>query len=295
MVDGKIRIGISGWRYDEWRGKFYPEKLRQKDELKYASEHLTSIEINGTFYSLQTTESFERWASETPGDFVFSVKGPRFITHIRRLRESESPLGNFYASGVLQLGEKLGPFLWQLPPNFKYDPERMSTFFKLLPRDAVTAAELAEQRITKIVPDMKELGPRNFPLRHAIEVRNESFRTPEFIELLREHNVALVCADTVEWPRLMDLTSDFVYCRLHGSEKLYANGYDRKSIDAWAKRAIAWSRGSEPDDAERVIEKSGPKCKSRDVFVYFDNDLKVKAPADAMSLIERIRQLRKPS
>src|SRR6266566_864417 len=237
MAGGKIRVGISGWRYKGWRGKFYPEKLRQKDELHYAAGKFSTIEINGTFYSLQAVDSFVRWAAETPEDFVFAVKGPRFLTHILRLRDVETPLATFFASGLLALGARLGPFLWQLPPNFKFDPERLAAFFKVLPRDHESAATLARGRDKKILPRAYTEVVKNRPLRHGLEIRHESYRTPECIELLREHNVGLVCADTVEWPRLMDLTSDFVYCRLHGSEVLYSNGYDKRSIDVWAKRA----------------------------------------------------------
>ena len=292
MAAGKIRVGISGWRYKGWRGKFYPEKLRQKDELRYAAEKFPTIEINGTFYSLQRVESFRRWREETPDDFVFSVKGPRFITHLRRLREPEVPLANFFASGVLELGKKLEPFLWQLPPNFKFDAARLAAFFALLPRDAESAAALAEHRNKKIVPRASTRIEKNWALRHGLEIRNDSFRTPEFITLLRDHNVALVCADTAEWPRWMDLTSDFMYVRLHGSEVLYASGYDREAIKDWATRAVAWAQGGEPKDAEKVIAKPARKCGGRDVYIYFDNDAKVRAPGDALALIERIRQIK---
>ena len=295
MAAGKIRVGISGWRYKGWRGKFYPAKLRQKDELHYAAEKFSTIEINGTFYSLQTTESFARWARETPDDFVFAVKGSRFLTHMRRLREVETPLATFFASGLLGLGAKLGPFLWQLPPNFKFDAIRLAEFFKLLPRDLESAARLALKRDRKIVPHARTKVTQNRPLRHALEIRHESFRTKEFIALLREHDIGLVCADTVEWPRLMDLTSDFMYCRLHGSKVLYASGYDRKSIDAWAERAVAWAAGQEAGETEKAIARAAPKRSSRDVYIYFDNDAKVRAPADALSLIARIRKLQSKS
>ena len=296
MAAGKIRVGISGWRYKGWRGKFYPEKLRQKDELRYAAEKFSTIEINGTFYSLQAPESFRRWAAETPDDFVFGVKGSRFLTHMLRLREPEIALANFFASGVLELREKLGPFLWQLPPNFKFDAERLKTFFSVLPRDVESAIELTRRRNKRIMPRAAvEVGrnclAKNRTLRHALEIRNETFRTPDFIALLRKHNIALACADTVEWPRLMDVTSDFMYVRLHGSEVLYASGYDRDAIEVWAKRAVAWAQGREPRDAEKVVAKPSPKCSGRDVYVYFDNDAKVRAPADALSLIATIEQL----
>jgi uncharacterized protein YecE (DUF72 family) len=289
MAAGKIRVGISGWRYAGWRGKFYPAKLRQKDELRYASAKFSTIEINGTFYSLQSAQSFKEWAAATPDNFVFAVKGPRFLTHIRRLREVEVPLANFFASGVLELGRKLGPFLWQLPPNFKFDTERLDAFLGLLPRDFESALKLTGRRNKKIVPRVATKAGKNWPLRHALEIRNETFRTPEFIKLLRKRNIALVCADTVEWPRLMDVTSNFFYCRLHGSKVLYASGYDAAAIGDWARRAVAWAAGREPRDAEKVQQKVVPARRSRDVFVYFDNDAKVRAPGDALSLIRRIR------
>ena len=288
---GKVRIGISGWTYKPWRGVFYPEDLSQKRELEYASRALNSIEINGTFYSLQRPTSFERWAAETPNDFVFSVKAPRFITHMRRLKDVDAPVSNFLASGIFNLGAKLGPILWQLPPNFLFKPEILEAFFKLLPHDTDEAAAVA-RRHDKWMSGRSALEPGSKrPLRHAMEIRHASFATPEFINLLRKYDVALVCADTVEWPRLMDLTSDFMYCRLHGSEVLYASGYDEESLDKWSVRVNAWLRGKEPDDAERVIKEKGSKRPSRDVFVYFDNDAKVRAPFDAKGLTTRMNKL----
>lgn len=288
---GTVRIGISGWMYAPWRGKFYPTRLAHHRELAYAASTFRSIEINGTFYSLQRPESFAKWADATPDDFVFSVKGPRFITHIRRLINARVPLANFMASGILRLGPKLGPILWQLPPNFKFDPKRIETFFKLLPRDTESAAALARRHDKRLSGRswMKTDVARS--LRHSLEIRNTTFVVPEFIELLRANDVALVCADTVDWPRLMDLTSDFVYCRLHGSEELYASGYDDAALDTWADRVAAWARGREPESAERVLPKSGPKGASQDVYVYFDNDAKVRAPFDAQELIARVEKL----
>ena len=288
---GKVRIGISGWTYKPWRGVFYPEDLKQKRELEYASNTFNSIEINGTFYSLQRPTSFERWAAETPDDFVFSVKAPRFITHMRRLKDVDAPVSNFLASGIFNLGAKLGPILWQLPPNFQFKPEILEGFFKLLPHDTEEAAAVA-RRHDKWMSGRAALEPgAKRPMRHAMEIRHASFATPEFINLLRKYDVALVCADTVEWPRLMDLTSDFMYCRLHGSEVLYASGYDDASLDQWSTRVHAWVRGKEPEDAERVIKEKGPKRAARDVFVYFDNDAKVRAPFDAKSLTARMNKL----
>jgi uncharacterized protein YecE (DUF72 family) len=285
---GIVRIGIAGWTYPPWRGVFYPKGLPQKRELEYAASQFDTLEINGTFYGMQRPDAFADWADRVPGDFVFAVKAPRFITHIRRLREVETPLANFIASGLLRLGGKLGPILWQFPPNFRFDAERIEEFLKLLPHDTKAAARLGRKHDDRLkAPAWLKADER--PMRHAFEIRNETFRTRAFIDLLRKYDVALVCADTVEWPRLMDLTSDFVYCRLHGSEELYASGYDDTSLDEWAARVAAWAKGGEPADAERIGGKG--RARRRDVFVYFDNDSKVRAPFDAQALEQRVARL----
>lgn len=272
---GKVRIGISGWRYPPWRGVFYPRGLPQTRELEFAASRFRTIEINGTFYSLQRPEYFADWADRTPPDFVFAVKAPRYITHMLKLRNAEIPLANFLASGVLRLGPKLGPLLWQFPPSFAFHPERLEPFLRLLPKDTTAAAAIARGHGDRLKGRAWTETDAHRPLRHAIEIRHESFRSTEFVQLLRRYGVALVCADTVEWPLLMDVTADFIYCRLHGSEQLYTSGYDEAALDAWAARVAAWAR--EPH--------------SRDVFVYFDNDTKVRAPADASGLAERVRLL----
>ncbi len=278
-----IRIGISGWRYPPWRGSFFPPGLRQQDELAHASRQVRSIEINGTFYSLQRPASFAAWTAATPDDFVFAVKGPRFITHIKRLRDVHFPLANFFASGVLQLGAKLGPILWQLPPSFHFDATRLEEFFAQLPRDTAAAARLAgehDHRITAAVPRVTA----SRPLRHALEIRHGSFCTPAFIELLRHHHVALVVADTAgKWPWLEDQTADFAYARLHGDAELYVSGYTPAALRQWRRKIEAWSRGETPD-RDRLAAPSAEVGRVRDVFVYFDNDVKVRAPYDAMTL-----------
>ena len=291
---GDIRIGISGWRYKPWRGVFYPKGLAQKRELAFAAENFRSIEINGTFYSLQIPSSFERWAAETPDDFVFAVKGPRYITHMLKLKNIESALANFFASGIFRLGKKLGPILWQLPPNFGFDPARLESFFKLLPRDIDEAAAIARRHEKWLTKKRIDIQPRaRMKLRHAVEIRHPSFLRKEFVDLLRAYNIALVCADTVEWPRRMDISSDFVYVRLHGSEILYVSGYDNPSLDKWAHRIVAWAAGMQPDDPEsKWIVDAGPRKRgTRDVYVYFDNDAKVRAPIDAQNLISRVTAL----
>lgn len=288
---GDIRIGVSGWRYKGWRGVFYPKGLPQKRELEYAARTFRSVEINGTFYSLQRPQSFEAWADATPDDFLFAVKGSRFITHMKKLNDLDSALANFLASGIFRLGKKLGPILWQLPPNFRFDAKRIESFFKLLPRDTQRAAAIARRHDKWLTDRAETKPPVKMRLRHALEIRHESFRTKEFIDLLRAYEVALVCADTVEWPRLMDLTADFVYCRLHGSEVLYASGYETAAIEKWACRVAAWATGRQAADAECVVDEPDRKGASRDVFVYFDNDAKVRAPFDAKNLIARVNEL----
>jgi uncharacterized protein YecE (DUF72 family) len=288
LQDGEmrdIRIGISGWRYKPWRGIFYPRDLRQKDELFYASRIFRSIEINGTFYSLQRPDHFRAWYEQTPDDFVFSVKAPRYITHILRLKQADQALANFFASGPLLLKQKFGPMLWQLPPNFKFDAERLDAFFALLPRSTRAAAALARRHDAKVKGRAFMKADADRPLRHALEIRHESFRDPAFIRLLRRHKVALVVADTVEWPCLMDETADFVYCRLHGSQQLYVSGYTSKALDGWARRVRAWSAGKHASGTR--VGKAG-RTVPRDVFVYFDNDAKVRAPVDAQSLMAKL-------
>ena len=290
---GEIRIGISGWRYPPWRGVFYPPDLPQRRELEYASRALPTIEINGSFYSLQRPEFYAEWHDATPDDFVFSVKGGRYITHLRRLREIETPLANFFASGVLNLKGKLGPFLWQFPPNFAWDPQRFAAFFALLPHDTAAALALARRRTALMHGRSRLATDAQRPIRHAVEIRHESFRNPEFVALLRRHGIALVVADTAgKWPYLEDVTSDFVYLRLHGEEELYASGYTEEALERWAERIRAWSTGDEPADARRAGGLARPR-RSRDVYCYFDNDIKVKAPFDARRLMEKLG-LREP-
>ncbi|HEX3373472.1 MAG TPA: DUF72 domain-containing protein [Edaphobacter sp.] len=290
-MPGTVRIGISGWTYKPWRGVFYPQKLSQKKELTYAASLFPSIEVNGTFYSLQRPSSFATWRDQTPDDFVFSIKGSRFITHMRRLRNIEQPLANFFASGVLALGPKLGPILWQFPPNFQFNPELLEEFFTLLPNETHAAATLAKRHDERL-KGRAFLDPgKRRALRHAIEIRHPSFVAREFITLLRRYNIALVCADTVEWPLLMDITADFLYCRLHGSEVLYTSGYSDQALDQWAARVAAWANGNEVTDGEHASPTSARKRTARDVYVYFDNDAKVFAPKDAQSLATRVSQL----
>ncbi|HWD58158.1 MAG TPA: DUF72 domain-containing protein [Stellaceae bacterium] len=281
---GHIRIGLSGWLYPGWRGVFYPKGLRHRDELAYASRRVDTIEINGTFYSLQRPELFAAWRDTTPDDFIFAVKGGRFITHMKRLKDVDSALANFFASGVLALHEKLGPILWQLPPRFAFDEERLDGFLSLLPHDVDAAAELARHHDHRVAGRSLTFSHLHQKLRHAIEIRHTSFIDPAFIRLLRRHNVALVFSDAVDWPYAEDVTADFVYLRLHGSQELYASGYDDNELDRWAARIGHWAQGGAPDDARLTDRSTVPRPQPRDVYVYFDNDAKVRAPVDAQAL-----------
>jgi uncharacterized protein YecE (DUF72 family) len=285
-----IRIGISGWRYTPWRGVFYPTKLPQRLELWYASRVLPTIEINGSFYSLQRPEYYQEWYDETPEDFIFAVKGPRFITHMKKLRDVEAPVANFFASGVFNLRQKFGPILWQFPPNFRYERERMARFFDLLPHDTARALKVSRKRDHRLIGRSRLWIDANRPLRHAVEIRHESFLDTSFVDLLRDHNIALVVAETAKrWPMTHDVTADFVYMRLHGDKELYKSGYSDKALERWATRIRAWQRGREPANAQKISPRKPPTSKLRDVFCYFDNtDVKLRAPVDAQSLMRKL-------
>ena len=259
-----IRVGIGGWSYAPWRGTFYPEGLKQADELKYASAKLTSIEINGTFYRTQSAASFAKWRDETPEGFVFAVKGHRAVVNKKVLAEAGEALDWFLKSGITELGPKLGPLLWQFAPYKKFDPDDFGAFLALLPKaaDGVT-------------------------LRHVVEVRSQSFLVPEFVALLRKHNVAVVTAHSDDYPAIADVTADFVYARLQKSQEAIATGYAPADLDAWAARAKTWAAGGEVDDLPRFGAKPAAK-KKRDVFVYMIAGDKVRAPAAAQALIERL-------
>lgn len=287
----ETRIGISGWRYKPWRGVFYPRGLPQNKELEFAARQFNSLEINGSFYSLQRPSSYRKWYDAVPQDFRFAVKAGRYITHLRRLKQIETPLANFFASGILVLNEKLGPILWQFPPNFKFDFDRFASFFELLPRDFKSAARLARHHDKKLKERAYLKVSANHRIRHAIEIRNDTFRDKRFIALLRKFSVAAVFADTAgKWPYFEDITADFVYCRLHGDEELYVSGYTDSALNHWAQRINLWRTGHEPPDATRI---NGPATRhsNRDVFVYFDNDVKVRAPSDAANLAQKLASL----
>ncbi len=268
---GQIYVGIGGWNYPPWRGVFYPQGLAQAQELAYAAGRLTSIEINSTFYGSQKPESFRKWASAVPDGFVFSVKGPRFATNRRVLAEAGDSIKRFLNSGVLQLRDRLGPLLWQFAPTKKFDAGDFGKFLELLPAQAD--------------------GRR---LRHVVEVRHASFRTGEFVALLRDFKMPVVFTDHATYPSLADVTGDFVYARLQRGQDAIPTAYPAKELDAWAGRLRMWASGQMPDDLPRVDAASGPETNKknapRDVFAYIIHEGKVRAPAAAMALIERLKK-----
>ncbi len=269
-MTGRLHVGMAGWVYPEWRGTFYPKGLTQKNELSWASTQVSSIELNGSFYSLQKPSSWRSWRDATPPDFVFSVKAPRFITHIRRLDDVREPLANFFASGILALGPKLGAVLWQLPPSLDFEPYLIERFFAMLPATTTAAAEFAHERSERMTGKEHLETDADRPFRHAIEVRHRSFDSPEFVELARQHGVAIVYGDSAgRWPVIDETTADFRYARLHADEKKYPGGwYEPADLDHWADVVAGW-------------------LESGDAFVYFDNDTKVRAPIDAVSFLSR--------
>ena len=284
---GAIYIGISGWRYEPWRGVFYPPGLVQARELDYAARQLPTIEINGSFYSLQRPSSYAAWYAATPPGFVFAVKGNRFLTHMLKLRGIEKPLANVLASGMFALREKLGPILWQFPPQLRFEADKIEAFLAQLPRDTGQALALARGHDERMEGRALLEIDAVRPLRHAVEVRHDSFRDDAFIRLLRKYGVALVVADTAgKWPDYEDVTADFVYIRLHGEHELYASGYEDASLERWAQRIRLWSEGKQPADARLMSDSAPPTRKRRDVYCYFDNDIKVRAPFDAQRLME---------
>ena len=275
MAQSRAFIGISGYDYQGWRGRFYPDDLPRRRWLEYASRTFNSVELNGTFYSLKSPAVFERWVTEVPSrGFVFAVKGGRFITHNLKLRNAEASLGNFFASGVLALGRMTGPFLWQLPATYRFDAERMDAFMRQLPRSSKEAEEVALRHDHRLRRGALVDSAAAVRYRHAFEVRHESYFHDEFYAILRAHGCAFVIADTAgKFPYAEEVTADFVYVRLHGSRELYASGYTDAELDEWAGRIARW----------RSVRGGGA-----DVYVYFDNDAKVHAPFDAKRLAERV-------
>jgi uncharacterized protein YecE (DUF72 family) len=264
-----IRIGTSGWAYKHWRRTFYPRGLRQRDELTFIAQHFNSVELNGSFYSLQRPDSYRAWYAQTPDDFVFALKGSRFISHNKKLRDAEIPLANFFASGVLALTHKLGPIVWQLPEQARFDADRLGEFLSLLPRDTKAAATLAKRHDTRVKGDPWTKTDTKRPLHYALEPRHPDFVTKECVTLLKQHDVALVIADSGRWPTFTEATATFTYLRLHGSPHTYASQYTDEALDHWAR--VITGRSSHGD-----------------VYAYFDNDGHAHAPQDAQRLASRL-------
>jgi len=288
---GEIHIGISGWRYDGWRGTFYPKGLKQAAELRYASRRMQTIEINGTHYSLQALDSWRHWYDDTPAGFTFSVTGARYLTHMLRFRDDTATVAcaNFFAQGLLALKDKLGPILWQFPPSLRFDPHHMTRFLDLLPHDTEAALALAKRHDGRVRTPYLEID-RKRAMRHAIEIRHPSFVNSGFVKLLRRHKVALVVSDSTEpWPQFDDLSAGFVYMRLHGTETKYSGEYSDASLEHWACKIESWRRGEQPADARLIApDLPPPHARARDVYCYFDNDAKTNAPFDARRLMERL-------
>ena len=264
MAPGRIRVGIGGWDYAPWRETFYPATVAQKRQLEYASRHVTSIEVNGTFYRLQTPDTFAKWRDETPDDFVFSLKASRFIMNRRELATAGEAMEKFLKSGLVQLGPKLGPILWQLTPFAQFNAGDLEGFLKLLPREL-----------------------SGLPLRHVLEVRHKSFEQEASIDLIRRYNVATVLADTSKYPSFADATGDFIYARLMSAESSRPEGYERKVLARWAERGALWADGKEPEDLPKIA-KTPAAAKPRDVFLYVINGAKERAPAAAMKILEHL-------
>ncbi|MGH7482324.1 MAG: DUF72 domain-containing protein [Longimicrobiales bacterium] len=284
----RVRVGVSGWTYEGWAGAFYPAPLANARRLEYASRAFGSIEVNATFYRLQRPETFADWRRRTGPDFVFAIKGSRFLTHNKKLGDVDAPLANFFAQGLLRLEEKLGPILWQLPASARFDADRLRTFIAALPRDTAAAAKLARGHDARLDGRAWTDIERKRRIRHAFEVRHPSFLDEEFVRIARDAGVAIVASHARDWPYIEELTAGFVYVRLHGPGTLYASGYAPRAIQCLASRILAWRAGGEPGDARRITDRAPPARKGRDVYVYFDNDQKALAPRDARALAAQL-------
>lgn len=288
MARGRALVGVSGWSYDSWQGPYYPDGLPKARRLAHVGRTLDSVEINGSFYSLQKPESYEKWAAAVPEGFVFAVKGSRFISHNKKLRDARVPLANFFANGLLRLEDKLGPILWQLPDGLRLDPERTADFCDLLPRDTEEASRLAAEHDERVLGKASFHVDRRRLLRHAFEVRDARMLDADLVGVLRAAGAALVVSDAGSWPRVEEVTVGFVYVRLHGAPVTYASRYEDEALDDWAERIRRWRDGGEPQDARRITDRPPPRRKTRDVYVYFDNDARAHAPRDAVRLRERL-------
>ncbi|MFP4072982.1 MAG: DUF72 domain-containing protein [Actinomycetota bacterium] len=282
---GKIRVGVSGWNYDEWKGGFYPPDLRDGNQLQYVARRFDTIEINGTFYALTDPRTCRRWREAAPRDHRFAVKGSRYITHIKRLKDVRGAVANFFASGILELGSRLGPILWQLPETFRFDGDRLRDFLDILPGDSIEAASLAAEHDDR-VEDVSYGDKEKHRIRHVLEFRHESFSQAETGRIAADHGTALCFSHSSEWPYVEEVTAGFVYLRLHGPGELYASEYGDGDLEAWAERIETWHHGGEPPDARRISNRKAPDRKERDVYVYFDNTARGYAPANATRLRE---------
>ena len=284
---GKIRIGTSGWDYDEWRGSFYPEELPHRRELEYLGERFGTVEVNGTFYALSRPGSFRQWYEAMPPEGVLAIKGSRFITHNKKLNDVEVALANFLASGVLELKDKLGPILWQLPDNIAVAPSRIDRFLGLLPHDSDSAAAVAARHDDR-VPEGAVSVEHNHRMRHVLEVRHQDHLTAQVARIARSHGVALAFSHSSQWRYIEEITAGFVYLRLHGPGEIYASRYGEKQLRWWADRIRRWRAGGQPAGATRLTDTLPPERTERDVYVYFDNTAAGHAPREATRLIEMI-------
>jgi uncharacterized protein YecE (DUF72 family) len=281
----RVRVGISGWEYDGWVGDFYPPSLPRRRRLEYVTHAFDTLEVNGTFYSLKSPTTFERWYGSAPADFRFALRGSRYITHTRRLRDPTVPLANFFANGLLRLEDKLGPLLWQCPPHMDWEPDTFEAFCARLPTDTMQASALARHHDARVRGRASYHVDRNRNLRHAFEIRDARMLRIEMLRCLRRHGHALVIADTAgRYPYAEDVTAGFVYVRLHGTGQMYVGHYDARARGHWRERIRRWAAADEPEHGQRIAELRPPARKGRDVYVYFDNDAHGHAPFDALAL-----------
>lgn len=286
----RIHIGLSGWSYRDWVGRFYPEDLPADRWLPFVADHFDTVEVNRSFYSLLDPSTYRSWYEGVPDGFVFALKGSRYITHMKKLHDVETPMANFFASGVLELGDKLGPVLWQLPARWRFQAERVRDFISLLPTTTGVAAGLAARHDERVrEPATESHGDR--PLRHVMEVRDPSFFVPELLETLMERNVAFAISHSSAWPYTEDVIGEIAYLRLHGPAALYSSPYSEADLARWARLVAAWATGTDPADGPRISSGANPREDGRDVFVYFDNDSGAHAPPDALRLRQLVDEL----
>lgn len=284
-----IHIGLSGWSYRDWVGRFYPDDLPSERWLSFIAERFDTVEVNRSFYSLLEPSTYRTWYGNVPDGFVFAVKGSRYITHMKKLNDAETPLANFFASGVLELGDKLGPVLWQLPGGWRFRPDRIRSFLSLLPATTTEAGALAEHHDDRVEQPATD-PPADLPMRHVLEVRDPSFFVPELLEILEECGVAYAVSHSSAWPYTEDVVGDLAYLRLHGPGALYASPYPEEDLGRWARLIEEWAEGRDSGDGPRIASPAKRRQDGRDVFVYFDNDSGAHAPPDALALKRMIEE-----